>query len=195
MEEAAMRGQELAQAFGQARQAMQMPSRRQLLLKRLANLPTSHRAVQRLMEHFESERPTLLENAQKSLQRIWPRSVPINEKQLVVDAWLFAATKRLKGAGLRAWLATGRMEFDYKSFPGQFVTAILENWRRFAVCANPECEERYFFARRSTQRYCERGECTRYALRKKAKKWWTERRAKKHTATKPNGKKKGRNHA
>src|SRR5204863_1434312 len=101
MKEAAMRGQELAQAFGQARQAMQMPSRRQLLLKRLANLPTSHRAVQRLMEHFESERPMLLENAQRSLQRIWPRSVPINEKQLVVDAWLLASTKRLKSAGLR----------------------------------------------------------------------------------------------
>ena len=200
MEEAAMRGQELAQAFGQARQAMQMPSRRQLLLKRLANLPTSHRALQRLMEEFEPETPTLLENAQKDLQKIWPKSTPLAVKQSVVDAWLIAATKRLfagvsASAGLRARLATGSLEFDYKSFPGQFVTAILENWRRFAVCANPECEERYFFAKRSTQRYCERGECTRYALRKKAKKWWTERRAKKHTATKPNGKKRGRNHA
>jgi len=185
----------LAEALGQARLALKMPSRRQLLLKRLANLPTSHRAVQRLMEEFEPERPTFLENAQKDLQKIWPKSVPIDAKQVMVDAWLCAATKRLVGAGLHAWLVTGRLEFDYKSFPGQFVVAILENWRRFAVCGNPECEERYFFAKRSTQRYCERGECTRYALRKKAKNWWTEHRAKKHTATNSKGKKKGRIYA
>src|SRR6266704_3742830 len=178
----------LAEGIGQAR--------RQLFLQRLANLPTSHRAVQRVMEHFEPERPTFLENAQKDLQMIWSRSTPIDKKQSIVAAWLFAATKRLfagvgASAGLRARLATERLEFDYKSFPGQFVIAILENWRRFAVCANPECEERYFFAKRSTQRYCERGECTRYALRKKAKNWWTENRAKKHTDNKPKGKKKG----
>src|SRR5205814_2176197 len=99
---------------GMNREALvtKMRSRRQLLLQRLANLPTSHRALQRLMEEFEPETPTLLENAQKDLQKIWPKSTPLAVKQSVVDAWLIAATKRLfagvsASAGLRARLATG----------------------------------------------------------------------------------------
>ncbi len=72
----------------------------------------------------------------------------------------------------------GHLEFGADNFPGQIVLAILENWTDMAVCVNPDCPERYFLAKRSTQRYCERGECTKYGLRKKAKKWWSVNRAK-----------------
>jgi hypothetical protein len=127
---------------------------------------------------FEPESPTMIGAAQAALRSIWARSMPLREKQEVVDAWAGAATKRIFRAGVRASLETGRLELDYRSFPGQFVVAILENWRRFQICANPDCSVRYFLSQRSTQRYCERGECTRYAVRKKARKWWTENRAK-----------------
>jgi hypothetical protein len=146
---------------------------RQKLLEDLANVEQLDSVrIRKILDHFEPETPTMIANAQANLRSIWERSTPTREKQRIVDAWLMAATKRLGRAGLRAWLGAGRLEFDYHSFPGQFVGAILENWWRFQVCANPDCTARYFLAKRSTQRYCEQGECTRFAQRRHALNWW-----------------------
>jgi hypothetical protein len=114
----------------------------------------------------------LLANAQRDLRELWQSSMGIADKQRIVDAWLEAATKRTGRAGVNAWLGRGRLEFDFRSFPGQFVLAILENWWRFHVCGNPECPARYFLAKRNTQRYCERGECTRYAQQRYSLNYW-----------------------
>jgi hypothetical protein len=50
------------------------------------------------------------------------------------------------------------------------------------VCANPDCPAPYFLAKRKTQKYCERGDCTAYAQRQYALGWWKrdgkQRRAK-----------------
>lgn len=149
----------------------EMSAFRRKLLIELANLDTSHRKIQTTLELFEGENNAMIASAQRDLRAIWPRSVPVLDKQRVVDAWL-AATKRAGRAGINAWLGRGRLEFDFRSFPGQFVMAILENWWRFQVCANPECAASYFLAKRNTQRYCERGECTRYANQRYARTYW-----------------------
>jgi hypothetical protein len=143
---------------------------RQNVLLYLANVENlDSPKIARMMAQFEVKSSAMIANAQADLRSIWTRSMPALDKQRIVDAWTDAATKQ---AGLHAWLGAGRLEFDYASFPGQFIEAILENWWRFEVCANPECPARYFLARRSTQRYCERGECTRFAQRRHALTWW-----------------------
>jgi len=156
----------------------EMRKSRRLLLDRVANAPLESRQLQRRMESFEPVTPVQLAYAKKALQLIWPRDVPIPSKQQVVDLLLAAASKSADRPGVFAPLAFGHLEFDAKNFPGQLLIAILENWPFMAVCGNPECKTPYFFSKRSTQKYCERGECTRYAVRKKALKWWNDKRAK-----------------
>jgi hypothetical protein len=163
----------------------EMRKSRRKLLDRLANMPLDSRALQRLLDPFEPLTPGQLAYAKKALQLIWPRDVSIPNKQVFADLFLAAATKSADRAGIYAPLALGHLEFDCKNFPGQVLVAILENWPFMAVCGNPKCETPYFFSKRSTQKYCERGECTRYAVRKKALKWWNDKRAK---TSKPKGK-------
>lgn len=158
-----------------------MRTRRLRLLDLLANASLDSRPVQRIMESFEPEPPDFLGTAKQDLQRIWPRDVPVALKQPTVDIFLHLATKTAARAGVYAPLPFGRLDFGARNFPGQLVLAILENWPHMAVCGNPECPAPYFFAKRSTQRYCERGECTRYAVRKKALKWWKKEKAKNTT--------------
>jgi hypothetical protein len=153
---------------------------RRQLLERLANLPPTSRPLQRTMESFgfEPETTAVMEAAKGTLQGVWSRDVPNDTKQFIVNLFLSAATKRADRAGIIAPLMLGQLEFAAKNFPGQIVLAVLENWHRMAKCGNPECPAPFFFAKRSTQQYCERGECTRYAQRKKSRKWWGENRAK-----------------
>lgn len=169
------------EAFNMGREALyekadnNLSRYRHKLLDQLANTEGMSAQLERTLALLESESPALFANAQADLRKIWTRSTAFPEKQKIVDAWLVAATKRLGRAGIHAWLGRGRLEFALESFPGQFVTAILENYWRFQVCSNPECPAKYFFAKRSTQRYCERGECTRYAQRQHALKYWTDK--------------------
>jgi hypothetical protein len=163
----------------------EMRELRRKLLERLANLSLESRALQRTVESFEPLTLDQLGHARTALRLIWPREVPIPGKQQVVDLLLAAATKSPDRIGLFAPLAFGHVEFGAKNFPGQLLIAILENWPHMVVCGNPDCPAPYFFAKRSTQKYCERGECTRYAVRKKALNWWTNKRAK---TSKPKGK-------
>ena len=84
-----------------------------------------------------------------------------------MDAFYSAATQGSYSAGVYAVLGAGNLLFAVKNFPGQILTGILEHWARMARCANPDCSVPYFFAKRSNQIYCERGECTQYALAKR----------------------------
>jgi hypothetical protein len=40
------------------------------------------------------------------------------------------------------------------------------------ICANPDCQSPYFIRKRSTQKYCEIGPCTKFAQKKSALRWW-----------------------
>ncbi|HEV2022314.1 MAG TPA: hypothetical protein VGQ94_07270 [Terriglobales bacterium] len=148
--------------------------KRKGLIFELANM--HEEGLGRFQKHFGSlfrqEPDVLLRNARRDLRRVWLHSTPVREKQRVVDAWLKAGVARLENDGILAPLAVGRVILDPRSFPMQLVAGILENWRRFRTCGNPQCPAPYFLAKRETQRYCERGECTAYAQQQYALKWW-----------------------
>jgi hypothetical protein len=145
------------------------------LLDRLANGELDSTPVQRTLARLQPEHQSLYTSAQNNLRKLWDQTTPFFDKQRIVDAWVDVATKRLGLRGLHAWLARERLEFDFDSFPGQFVTAILENWRKFRVCGNPNCPGKFFLAKRSNSRYCERGDCTKYAQQQHALRWWREK--------------------
>jgi hypothetical protein len=131
---------------------------------------------------FEEETPQAILSLQKALRVIWSREVPLPEKQTCADLLLKVATQRPGRASVIAPLPFGKLLFPANNLPGQILVGILENWTDMAVCGNPGCTEPFFLAKRSSQVYCERGECTRYAQRQKSKKWWNENRGKKVTA-------------
>src|ERR1700728_3546551 len=43
---------------------------------------------------------------------------------------------------------------------------------RTGVCENPECGNRFFIKRRSSQKFCDAGACVRFAQQQYALKWW-----------------------
>ena len=160
----------MVKAVGEAEQKMRKLRFR--LLLDLANLPANDPRLLRLMESFDPTPQEGIAAFQKALQFIWNRDVSIAAKQWMVDVFYSAATLTSDYAGVYAVLGAGKLLFAVKNFPGQILTGILEHWGRMARCANPECSVPYFFAKRSSQIYCERGECTQYALRKKAREYW-----------------------
>ena len=109
------------------------------------------------------------------LRRIWERDATVSDRQL--DRWAQWTPRGFNRLGYRAWypsIPLGQLVPDYKSLHAQLVQGVLEHSRYFARCGNPGCPAPYFFARRSDQKYCERGECTRYAQSRYALKWWGE---------------------
>jgi hypothetical protein len=153
--------------------------RRREVLLQLANSPDER--LHAFRKHSEAgfyiESDKLLVNARRDLRQIWQPDTSRNDKQTVVDAWLAAATKDLfKTPILAPLVLDGRLTFDPANFRMQFVLAILENWRRFGICQNPDCAVPYYFKTRKTQKFCERGECTRWAQVQ----YSTDSRARKH---------------
>jgi hypothetical protein len=175
----------------------QLAKLRQGLLVELAN---SHENLARfrtkLAGRFQPEADAMYVSARRDLRAIWSDAISRGQKQQYVDAWLHAALGRPDRAGIWAPLKVGHLILNPLSFPAQFVVAILENSQRFAVCANPECVAPFFLAKRRTQKFCERGECTRYAQNQYALRWWKEnkgkRKRKKIERSKGNGTQKTR---
>jgi hypothetical protein len=171
----------------------EMPKKREQLLDRVANGSLDSQYVQTTMNRFgfTQEETAALPSYKLILQSIWSRDVPILKKQGIVDFLLIGATKRSDLVGVVAPLPWGRLDFPPNNFPGQFALAILENWQDMATCANPNCAAPYFLASRSTQVVCERGDCLRYRLRKKARDHWRKKSAEetKRTGTSRKGEK------
>jgi hypothetical protein len=49
---------------------------------------------------------------------------------------------------------------------------------KIGICGNPDCLTRYYLKSRSDQKFCQsgKGECTAYAQRQYALKWWHEKK-------------------
>jgi len=61
-------------------------------------------------------------------------------------------------------------------FQGELAWAYCRHHARMAICANPECVAKYFVANRRSQRYCcANDECTRYAGREAANRYWRKK--------------------
>jgi hypothetical protein len=139
------------------------------------NLPIDAR---RLLDSFQFDPPpsgARIATMQRFLQHIWRRDLPAEVKQQAVSL-LFAIIRH--HCWMEPLLLSQRLELAPHNFLGQVMTGILENWPNMAKCANPDCMQAYFWAKRVTQVYCERGECTRYGLRKKALKSWRKKHGK-----------------
>jgi hypothetical protein len=156
---------------------------RKRLLRDFANLPQDGLAHFRknIGAHYRQETEPFLKNVRRDLRRVW--QAPLKEKQYFVDALIAASFE----PGLKGWsapLRLGRIVPDPTNLRSQLAIGILENWRRFRVCANPECVVPFFLARRKDQKYCEHGVCTSYAQRMYSKNSYyrtqkkTERRCK-----------------
>lgn len=143
------------------------------LLVELANMRDDGLArLRKTAAFFRQETDSFLLNVQGSLRRAWLRSTPLKEKQRLVNGLIASSFATPGISGWSAPLSLGRIVLDHQNLRSQLAVAILENWRRFAVCANPECPAPFFLSRRRTQKYCESGECTRYAQRERALAWW-----------------------
>ncbi len=132
---------------------------------------------------------------------IWSPDVSDSEKKALLERWLTAS----RGGGLsgiiqRQWsvnLRLRRILPQSGNLRAILVLAILDNFPRLGVCHNPECLYPYFFKRRCDQKFCERGDCTRYAQRQYALKSWhekgAERRRQRRAAQRSKRKRKGGN--
>ena len=183
-------------------QAQEIRRARQKLLLDLANIEVGSPRLHKRLEQFNSPSPREVSEIQVALRSIWSdfSQAPSTGTPILVN-WLFSATQghlvpeslritKLKDLELGEYKVqgdislipnwrTGQIEFAPSNFLGQLVTAVLENWRDFRVCGNPECAAKFFYAKRRNQRYCERGDCSKYAQQQHALKWWRENRQKK----------------
>jgi hypothetical protein len=100
--------------------------------------------------------------AQPMLRQIWKEPAPLLKKSGLMV--LAAAYMREEGSGLIGWP------------PNRFMTVLLyalEHVHLLRYCANPECKEPYFVARRGSQIYCS-SPCAEPAQREAKSKWWRE---------------------
>jgi hypothetical protein len=121
------------------------------------------------------------------LRQVWLPTIENKQNQRIVSNWFHwrpslpsaeSKTTEDKNEPFAMWepdLKTGKIVPVTSSLHAQLVQGVLEQYGRFAVCENPDCPARFFLAKRSDQKYCERGECTAYAQRKYALKWWNRK--------------------
>lgn len=126
-----------------------------------------------------------------SLRAIWEKKSSVEETNSILTRWLVWNTKSYAPEfWVFPWspdIRTGRLLPNPRDLPVRLVMAVLEHFPGMAKCANPECVVPYFIAKRKSQRFCELGECTRYAQNQYALKWWREKHQS-QTATPERGK-------
>ncbi len=167
--------------------------RRKELLLDLANMHDRGfaRFLHKWRQRFFGGQPALTESdvftLRDGLRQIWHADVLIAERQRILNRWLqvhhpiptsprgpfsYIGQRPLQYDMWQPVLHAGRIEPAFHSIRAQLIQGVLEQHARFAVCQNPDCAAPYFMAKRSDQKYCEQGECTTYAQRKYALKWW-----------------------
>ena len=127
------------------------------------------------------------------LGKVWNPKTPTKEKQAVLDSWMAWQPQGFAGIGYAPWKAEwGKSEPspDPHNLRAALALGVLDQWRRFAVCANTDeetgCRKRYFLKQRKNQLYCSE-ECAepsqrkmkRESWKKHGKKWRKKSRSKK----------------
>jgi|SRR5215472_15027453 len=153
------------------------------LLLELANL--HDQGVHRFMEGpFLKNAPThlwkaLFGGAEESLlgirddlRELWDGKTPATRKEEILTLWL-----RMGPADflLPRWKGQAfHLIPNYYNLLAFVFKGVADLSRRFGHCQNPGCPTPYFLSKRASQKYCERGECTAYAQRQYALKWWNQ---------------------
>jgi hypothetical protein len=111
------------------------------------------------------------------VRAIWEREFDTEDVNRRLAEWLHDTGNLYPSLQFALYpdVESGELIPNSGNLAGRLALAILTRYQRMRVCSNPHCAVPFFLARRSTQRFCERGECTRYAQNQYALKWWRER--------------------
>ncbi len=158
---------------------------RKLLLE-LANL--HNEGWSRFSSIFPSEfRERSMYELRNDLRAIWEGKFSVKQSNEALNAWLVWSTQiHPTKVSLPCWvpdIRTGRLLPVWENLPARVVLAVLEHFPKLRKCGNPDCAVPYFMAKRKTQLFCERGECTRYAQNQYALKSWKKKRQLKTTGS------------
>lgn len=159
------------------------------LLVEVANL--HDRGAERFWANwpFRKESSESLYEMRDELRQLWDPGMSDEDRSSILDQWVNYRHPGLRGIGYRHWrvsLQPPRILPDLKNLRGVLAFAVLLYLSQLAVCGNPGCPVKYFLGRRRDQKYCG-GDCTNYAQRQYALKYWNRegkrRRAEKSKET------------
>jgi hypothetical protein len=164
--------------------------RRAEILLDLANLPEDCAYFRRRFPYLDvsatRDDPTILQ-CRDQLRRVWCGEVPHGE---AITFWLNRTRIEHKQTwGVSAW-AGGRYTVhpNYHTFCLSLAIAVGELSHKMAICANPDCPQKYFLKGRKSQRFCDRPTCAAFGQRQHKKNWWhahkEELRVKQKSSTK-----------
>lgn len=154
--------------------------RQQSLLGELANLDDRGcKRFWRLWGHrFKREADASLLALRNDLREVWKPGTRVARKQQIIEHWLEWRPRGFAKLAYSPWLVLWGVPRPIPApryLRPALVWAALERSDWLARCHNPDCPAPYFLARRKDQKYCERGDCTAYAQRQYALKWWKEK--------------------
>jgi hypothetical protein len=127
---------------------------------------------------FKRESSSTLYRLGEQLRHVWEDRLSGGSGELsyILDHWVNYQDADLEGIGYKSWrvsLTPPSILPTDKNLRGSLAFAVLAHFSLLAVCGNPDCPARYFIGRRSDQKYCG-GDCTEYAQRQYALKYWNE---------------------
>jgi hypothetical protein len=105
------------------------------------------------------------------LRRVWNGETHLGE---AVSFWAnLARIEHSQTWVVSAW-AGGRYTVhpNYHIFSLSLAIGVGDLSHKMAICANPDCPQKYFLKGRKTQRFCDRPTCAAFGQRQHKKNWW-----------------------
>jgi len=179
--------------------ARTLPVRKELLCD-LANTKPDPGRVKWFQEKWqgrirEESVPDLIELGEE-LRAVWKRP-RIEGAQLILNKWLAwrplpATFRKYKQSEIErpdaekardympfeCSIGAGRLVPNWVHLRAMLIQGVLEHWKNFKFCGNPDCAAPYFIAKRKDQSVCDAEICKAEKQRAHALKWWHENRAK-----------------
>jgi len=115
-------------------------------------------------------------NRRNELRRVWSGDMAVGE---AVSFW--ANLTRVEHR--QTWVVSAWANGRYTVHPNTHIFCLSlaigvgELSHKMAICANPDCPQKYFLKGRKTQRFCDRPPCAAYGQRQHKKNWWHAHRA------------------
>jgi hypothetical protein len=172
------------------------PDRAERFLERLANLDmTNINKVLTFAERFRDLLPIRTRGAmtgmvpkllsqmlmasglpqlQPLLRKVWKESVPTMKEaglMMIAGEYMQKSAESIAAENLGYIAGTG-----FAGVPDEFLMVLLyalKHVHLLRYCANPDCKEPYFLARRASQVFCS-GPCAKPAQQEAKRKWWNE---------------------
>jgi hypothetical protein len=158
------------------------------LLCELANLhDDGAERFRRLWSIFPREPDANLLALRNDLRRMWNRNEPEAAKNAILERWITWRPGGFDALAYNPWevkVGHGLLLPRPNNLRITLVMAVLgfgQKPPRLAKCNNPECVVPYFIGTRRDSKYCERGECVRYAQREYSMKSYYRTRGLEHS--------------